>query len=243
MIHIIHTQAAVLARQRQALALRALCLVLPPWVGVLLWAWLTPLLQTFGHNGCNFTGVVFTPAEAAPAEAPARLIPARIPCQAAEVETPDHPQSPALASMHPSQLPELPHIETDDIALETDADALLALQPQEEPSPAAQPRQSTAAVSPHTAADSYTPPAYAHCPQPTYPPQLRQRRMQGSVILNIDIAADGFPTAGNITQSSGSPALDRHALNWVLRHWRFTPARRNNTACPARILTTIHFTL
>ena len=246
MIHIIHTPATKLAQQRQLLAWRSFVLVLPPWLGILLWAWVTPLLQPCGSTDCNFTGVVFTPAEgkeeAPPAEHPARLTPVRVSCGAAEATEPSLFQWPSLASMNPPHLPDLPYIESDDVTLETDADALLASQPQEQATPAHRPRQSTAAASP-PAAGTYTPPAYERCPQPPYPAQLRQRRVQGSVGLTISVAADGSPSSGEITQSSGNSALDRHALRWVLRHWHFQPARRNNSPCESRVLTTLHFTL
>jgi TonB family protein len=67
--------------------------------------------------------------------------------------------------------------------------------------------------------------------------------VQGTVVLSLCINAEGTPATGEIVQSCGNALLDKHALNWVLNHWRFSPARRNNTPCDARVSTTLHFTL
>ena len=75
------------------------------------------------------------------------------------------------------------------------------------------------------------------CAAPTLPKQWKANKS------TISVAADGSPSSGEITQSSGNSALDRHALRWVLRHWHFHPARRNNSPCESRVLTTLHFTL
>ena len=241
MIHISHTPAALLARQRQTLALRALALVLPPWFGVLLWAYLTPLISPGGNARCNFIGVTFIPLEEHTIEQRPPLQPAQISPPAMTPASNDILLSPALTSINQSQLPALPAFEPDEYPFETNDDSLIVPQVQQPPSPASRRQTSTDAGIAEKA--PYTPPAYKQCPEPPYPARMRQQRVRGSVVLNLSINAEGIPTAGEITQSSGHATLDKHALNWVLTHWRFSPARRNNTPCDSRVSTTLHFTL
>lgn len=242
MIHISHTPAAMLTRQRQAQALRALALVLPPWVGVMLWAFFTPLIPPAGNADCNFTGITYIPGEDDINERPVPHQPRPVSIPAISPVTVARPLCPDLSTINQSRLPDLPESEPDEPLLETDAESLLAGPGAKTAPPSASPRSTAAAPAPATNGH-YTPPDYEQCPRPPYPPRLRRLRVQGSVGLTLCINAEGAPTAGEIVQSCGNATLDRHALNWVLCHWRFTPARRNNTACESRIHTTLHFNL
>lgn len=242
MIHIIHTPAAMRARQRQAQALRAFALVLPPWVGVMLWAYLTPLLIPSGNADSNFTGITFIPVTDNTNTRPAPRPTMQVSRPEVRADMPVQALTPNLPGIHQPQLPALPDIEPDEYLLDTDAETLLATpEPRLAPQPGhASPTTAAAGPADHA---PYTPPAYSQCPKPPYPPHMRRQRVQGSVVIILCISAEGAPTTGEISQSSGNASLDQHALNWVLNHWRFTPARRNNTVCEARISTTLHFNL
>lgn len=60
-------------------------------------------------------------------------------------------------------------------------------------------------------------------PSPTYPREDLQARHEGRVLLNVVINADGTFGEISIQDSCGYSSLDRHALNWVKRHWHFPP--------------------
>lgn len=71
-----------------------------------------------------------------------------------------------------------------------------------------------------------TPGKYAaQNPQPNYPMQARKRRMQGEVILSVQVDAQGAPLDMRVQRSSGYDMLDNAALEAVKR-WRFEPAQR-----------------
>jgi protein TonB len=58
---------------------------------------------------------------------------------------------------------------------------------------------------------------------PTYPAAARRMGEEGTVRLDVHIGADGAVLEVRVKQSSGSPALDRAAMDTV-RRWRFIPA-------------------
>ncbi|MCX6895694.1 MAG: energy transducer TonB [Verrucomicrobia bacterium] len=60
-------------------------------------------------------------------------------------------------------------------------------------------------------------------PSPTYPREDLQARHEGRVMLNVVVNADGTFGEVSIQDSCGYSSLDRHALNWVKRHWHFSP--------------------
>jgi protein TonB len=84
--------------------------------------------------------------------------------------------------------------------------------------------------------------AYLDNPKPAYPLSARQRRLEGTVRLRVLISAAGTVEQIEVQQTSGSPALDRSALEAV-KHWRFVPARRGEEAVPAWLVVPIVFTL
>lgn len=59
-------------------------------------------------------------------------------------------------------------------------------------------------------------------PKPRYPPQVRQRGIEGRVVLRLTINAAGNVEAVSIAQSSGNELLDQEARLTVAR-WRFQP--------------------
>lgn len=60
-------------------------------------------------------------------------------------------------------------------------------------------------------------------PPPTYPREDLQARHEGKVMLNVVVEADGSFQEISIKDSCGFSSLDRHALNWIKRHWHFAP--------------------
>lgn len=238
MIHIIHTPAAVLARRREALARRCLAAVLLPGLGVLFWAAATPIIEMRGEATCNFTGVPFVPEHKQHPAPDLKRFAAVTPPVTCITSPPL-----ALAEVQLPELiaPDMEHVE-DAVADEFDTpdEALLALHaPPEQPIPA----QRRTAREPEQAISTYTPPDYHVCPQPPYPPRLRQRRAQGTVKLLIAVSAEGRPTEVQILAPSGHPGLDTHAQRWVLQHWIFAPARQNGKSLAAKVSTSITFSL
>jgi protein TonB len=63
-------------------------------------------------------------------------------------------------------------------------------------------------------------------PAPPYPLEVRQRGLEGTVTLLLQIDATGKVAAARVVQSSGIEALDDSALR-TIRRWVFSPARRN----------------
>jgi protein TonB len=114
--------------------------------------------------------------------------------------------------------------------------------------PGPQPATGTvpAAASPAGPAGPPTPPrhdaAYLDNPKPAYPLSARQRRLEGTVRLRVFVNATGTVDEVHLHQTSGSPALDRSALDAV-KQWRFVPARKGERAVPAWVIVPIVFTL
>ncbi len=84
--------------------------------------------------------------------------------------------------------------------------------------------------------------AYLHNPPPEYPLEARRLREQGTVLLRVDVSAEGGALLVSIDQSSGWPALDDAAARAVER-WRFEPARRGRETFAAWVLVPIEFDL
>lgn len=59
----------------------------------------------------------------------------------------------------------------------------------------------------------------------TYPLSARRMGIQGRVVLNVEVLAEGVAGQISVLQSSGHEMLDRAALESV-KNWRFVPARR-----------------
>lgn len=244
MIHVRHTSAAELARQRIRRALSCAPLVLLAGLAVACWSSSIRLISPRGQNDCNFHGVAFIPPES---DAPQATAPALTPNQPEQ----EIPQPVLIAPIQPEVvLPELPLVMQEQVDEESteispfETTDLTLQQSETIPSPPAK-AAVAAAPSPQEAntPETYTPPAYLHCPQPSYPPLLRQRRVQGMVGVRISVAADGTPSAVEITIPSGNATLDRHARSWILQHWRFAPAQRNGHPLAALVDTRINFVL
>lgn len=63
-------------------------------------------------------------------------------------------------------------------------------------------------------------------PPPRYPVEALRNGESGTVILRVDVSADGVPTQVEVARSSRSRSLDR-AASEAVRRWTFRPAQRN----------------
>jgi protein TonB len=79
--------------------------------------------------------------------------------------------------------------------------------------------------------------------QPPYPPASRALDEEGSVTLAVSIAADGRVSAVSLLRSSGFARLDKAALDFALRRWRFEPALDNGKPVASTRNFTVRFSL
>lgn len=79
-------------------------------------------------------------------------------------------------------------------------------------------------------------------PPPAYPSVARQRRLEGQVILRVQVTPAGRAGGVSVRRSSGHAVLDRAALAAV-RGWRFKPALKDGVAVRARIDVPVTFRL
>jgi len=84
---------------------------------------------------------------------------------------------------------------------------------------------------------------YRSAPPPAYPLAALRSGEQGTVLLRVEVAADGRPTAVAVERSSGSRALDQAARQQVLRRWQFVPAMAEGQPVAAIGLVPISFAL
>lgn len=183
------------------------------------------------------------PAEPHALPPPARALPP-LPPQAAPpweleplhllVQEPLPPTAPELTSPilpPPAAEQELPEIAPD-------------LPPPRRPMATSRPAATPAIVtSPPATEGSYTPPAYLQTPKPPYPAAMRQSRREGAVRLRIALDAQGIPQHVDIVTGSGYIEFDTTARQWVLSHWRFSPARRDGRPIPGSVITSVRFVL
>lgn len=84
--------------------------------------------------------------------------------------------------------------------------------------------------------------AYLNNPSPEYPHQSKRRGIQGKVLLEVKVTADGKAKEVSIYSSSGSKLLDE-AAQTAVRNWRFVPAHRGTEAVEATVLVPVEFKL
>jgi protein TonB len=82
------------------------------------------------------------------------------------------------------------------------------------------------------------PPSILSKIEPSYPQSARQAGIEGTVLVKIEILANG--RSGNITvsRSSGNEILDETALS-TIEQWRFVPAKDRNSGQAIACYTTI----
>lgn len=120
-----------------------------------------------------------------------------------------------------------------------------------EPKPVAQPVQQTEMTSGIAAADAtaktsaFTQPIpanYLNNPPPKYPARARQRKEQGTVLIDVFVSTEGTAKKVAIGKSSGVSLLDDAALEAV-KQWKFVPARRGSELVEANVLVPVKFKL
>jgi len=70
-------------------------------------------------------------------------------------------------------------------------------------------------------------------PQPIYPLEARQKRIQGSGVWKVVVAKDGRVDSIQLIKSTGSKLLD-DAAEKALRQWRFEPGLAKDISVPVR---------
>lgn len=85
------------------------------------------------------------------------------------------------------------------------------------------------------------PAQYRSTPLP-YPPTAREQGLQGKVVLDVEVQADGRVGDVRLKESSGAPILDDAALAAV-KAWTFVPARRGPSAVVSRVEVPVLFSL
>jgi periplasmic protein TonB len=89
--------------------------------------------------------------------------------------------------------------------------------------------------------DSLLTPRVLINPAPRYPAEALQQQLQGTVLLRVQVAADGSVVAVRVLRSSGAQSLDAAAVDAVQR-WRFLPAR-DSDAAPREVNVPIEFVI
>lgn len=82
---------------------------------------------------------------------------------------------------------------------------------------------------PAPSVETETPAAEFHNPPPQYPPAARRRGLEGEVVLEITILADGRCGEAKVAECAGSALFSDAALDAV-RTWSYVPAMRAGVA-------------
>lgn len=83
-------------------------------------------------------------------------------------------------------------------------------------------------------------PLNGQTPPPRYPSEALRRGESGTVLVRVEVDANGAPAGVALVQRSGSRDLDRAAMEAV-RKWRFMPAQRDGQAVAASLVIPIDF--
>lgn len=84
--------------------------------------------------------------------------------------------------------------------------------------------------------------SYLNNPRPPYPFAARRMGLQGKVVLNVEVLAEGLCGQVSVHQSSGHEMLDNAALQTV-KTWKFVPARQGGNAVTKWFKIPIQFSL
>ena len=93
-----------------------------------------------------------------------------------------------------------------------------------------------------TAPYPLVPPRYRETPLPPYPSAAREQGIQGVVLLEVQVKADGRAGEVRLKASSGSALLDEAALKTV-KGWTFVPARRGPRSVESWVEVPVKFAL
>ena len=88
--------------------------------------------------------------------------------------------------------------------------------------------------------DNVNPPELLEFQRPVYPKNLRERDIEGKVIIKLLIDKEGKVQEIQIFESSGYKMFDEIAIKTV-RQWRFKPARKGNQQRGSWVLIPINF--
>lgn len=94
-----------------------------------------------------------------------------------------------------------------------------------------------------TATPAFEPPVVINAESPvSYPPDLYQQQVEGTVVLRLHVDENGVLTGDStkVAESSGYPGLDSAALRAV-PDMRFAPARRGGQPVATTFLLPVHF--
>ena len=78
--------------------------------------------------------------------------------------------------------------------------------------------------------------------RPPFPRRARRLGWQGTVVVRMDIDAQGMVTHAMVQKSSGFSVLDTTALQ-TTKHWTFSPAKNGEFPIPATVNIPIRFDL
>lgn len=149
------------------------------------------------------------------------------------------PPAPAAQPAAPARPPAAPVAET---------------RPAPAPPPAAATAPAAAAATPaDTAPAATTAATVSNAPQveearqivdvrPAYPPQARQRKVEGWVELELALSATGEVVGVEVVRSEPTRIFDREAVRAAQR-WRFEPRKENGVPVPTRVRKTLSFRL
>lgn len=92
------------------------------------------------------------------------------------------------------------------------------------PTPPNTPGGGTLPAAGQTSAAAFHPPQLLHKVEPSYPEEARRQRLEGRVVIRLEVLINGLSGIITIRQSSGQQLLDDAAIEAV-RQWRFIPAK------------------
>jgi TonB family protein len=102
---------------------------------------------------------------------------------------------------------------------------------------------------PETLGDKQTPPKLLHKVNPVYPPEAKEQKIQGTVILEAlldekgDVAEVAVTTDKEKVKETPDPRLAKAAIDAV-KQWKYEPYRDSSgKAQPVRFSVTINFKL
>ena len=100
--------------------------------------------------------------------------------------------------------------------------------------------QQSAPPSAQPALPAPTQPMAQDTPPPDYPPEFACKQIGGTTVLNVALAANGYPVKIDVVQSSGTKALDDLAVTAV-HGWKFRPATLRGKPAPSRLQVPVTF--
>lgn len=112
------------------------------------------------------------------------------------------------------------------------------------PGPALPPRLGVVSATPPRSGQSTfnSLPRFVSQPEPVYPLLARERGWEGTVVLHIELLANGTMGEVKVAESSGYPILDNAARDAV-QQWRHLPTKRNGVAVTERATLPVRFRL